>query len=68
MKIFSIFLLKPITVLSLAGKVWVYVEEGLSGKRNRALLARDSNTCDLSQELHTHCNCKPFFFWLEHSS
>lgn len=39
----------------------MYVEEGLSGKRNRTLLARDSNTCDLSQKSHTHCNCKPFF-------
>lgn len=40
---------------------WVYVERHLSGTQNRALLARDSNTCDLSQKSHTRCNCKAFF-------
>lgn len=32
--------------------------ERLSEKQNRALLARDTNPCDLSQKSHTH-----FFFF-----
>lgn len=45
-------------------RLGVYMGEDLSEKQNRALLARDTNTCDLSQKSLFFLS---FFFWLEHS-